>query len=155
MKHYATLEQIHEWLSNAGFTVEFEYEDFDKNPINDESQSVIIYAKKAENITYVPIDEAIEQKIIAWFGDGIAKYDMLPNRDGCYRVAAMCGEQVVGFTAVAPARWKPPLERYGDAFIHSIEVYESAFNRFQYRFANIWIVGAAARECNIYILPVV
>jgi hypothetical protein len=25
----------------------------------------------------------------------------------------MCGEQVIGFTAVAPARWKPPLEQYG------------------------------------------
>ena len=47
IKHYATLEQIHEWLSNAGFTVEFEYEDFDKKPINDESRSVIIYAKKS------------------------------------------------------------------------------------------------------------
>jgi len=113
IKHYATLEQIHGWLSNAGFIVEFEYEDFDKNPINDESKSVIIYAKKADDITYVPIDEAIEQKIIAWFGDGIKKYDMLPNRDGCYRIAAMCGEQVIGFTAVAPARWKPPLEQYG------------------------------------------
>lgn len=46
VKHYATLEQIHGWLSNAGFIVEFEYEDFDKNPINDESKSVIVYAKK-------------------------------------------------------------------------------------------------------------
>ena len=48
LKHYATLDQIYGWLSDAGFTVEFEYEDFDKKPINDESQSVIIYAKKAE-----------------------------------------------------------------------------------------------------------
>jgi RimJ/RimL family protein N-acetyltransferase len=125
IKHYATLEQIHGWLFNAGFIIEHEYEDFDKNPINDESRSVIIYAKKAEEISYVPINEAIEQKVIAWFGDGITKYDMLPNRDGCYRVAAMCGERVVGFTAAAPARWNPPLEQYGDAMIHSIEVDES------------------------------
>ncbi|MCL2816232.1 MAG: class I SAM-dependent methyltransferase [Oscillospiraceae bacterium] len=48
IKHYATLEQIHGWLTNAGFTVEFECEDFDKKPIDDESRSVIIYAKKAE-----------------------------------------------------------------------------------------------------------
>ena len=37
----------------------------------------------------------------------------------------MRGEQVVGFAAVAPARWTPPLEQYNDAFIHSIEVDES------------------------------
>jgi SAM-dependent methyltransferase len=46
IKHYATLEQIHGWLANAGFTVVFEYEDYDKNPISDKSQSAIIYAKK-------------------------------------------------------------------------------------------------------------
>ena len=50
---------------------------------------------------------------------------MLPNGDGCYSVAAMCGEQVVGFSALAPARWTPPLEKYGDVLIHSIEVAES------------------------------
>jgi len=48
IKHYATLDQIHEWLSNAGFTVEFEYENFDKKPIDNESQSVIIYARKGK-----------------------------------------------------------------------------------------------------------
>jgi len=78
-----------------------------------------------QNITYKQIDDEIKEKIIAWFGDAITRYDMLPKRDGCYSVAAMCGEQVVGFTAVAPARWNPPLEQYGDAFIHSIEVDES------------------------------
>jgi len=46
IKHYATLEQIHGWLSNAGFAVEFEYENFDMEPIDDDSCSVIIYARK-------------------------------------------------------------------------------------------------------------
>jgi hypothetical protein len=46
MKHYATLEQLREWLSNAGFTIELECEDFNKNPINDDSREVIIYARK-------------------------------------------------------------------------------------------------------------
>jgi SAM-dependent methyltransferase len=46
MKHYATLEQIHRWLSSVGFIIEFQYEKYDKSPINDESKSVIIYAKK-------------------------------------------------------------------------------------------------------------
>ena len=45
-KHYATLEQIHRWLSAAGFIIEFEYENFDKKPIDDDSREVIIYARK-------------------------------------------------------------------------------------------------------------
>jgi len=77
-----------------------------------------------QNIIYKQIDDEIERKILAWFGDAIIKYDMLPKRDGCYCVAAMCGEQIVGFSAVSPARWTPPLEQYGDAFINSIEVAE-------------------------------
>jgi len=46
VKHYVTLPQLREWLANAGFTIELECEDFDKNPINDDSCQVIIYAKK-------------------------------------------------------------------------------------------------------------
>ena len=46
VKHYATLEQIHGWLSSAGFDIEFEYENFDKKPISDDSCAVIIYARK-------------------------------------------------------------------------------------------------------------
>jgi GNAT superfamily N-acetyltransferase/SAM-dependent methyltransferase len=124
-KHFAPLEQLHCWLREAGLTIEQEYGDSNGNPLTGNSRGVVIYARKADEITYVPIGKAAERKIIAWFGDGITKYDMLPNRDGCYRVAAMRGEQVVGFAAASPARWKPPLEQYGDAFIHSIEVDES------------------------------
>ena len=50
MKHYATLEQIHKWLSDAGFIVELECEDFDMNPINDTSREVIIYAQKKYDV---------------------------------------------------------------------------------------------------------
>ena len=46
IKHYATLEHIHKWLSAAGFIIEFEYENFDKKPIDENSCSVIIYARK-------------------------------------------------------------------------------------------------------------
>ena len=49
-KHYATLDQIHRWLSDAGFIIELECEDFNKNPINNSSRGVIIYARK--NYTY-------------------------------------------------------------------------------------------------------
>ena len=46
VKHYATLEQIRGWLSNAGFVIELECENFDKSPINDDSCEVMIYARK-------------------------------------------------------------------------------------------------------------
>jgi SAM-dependent methyltransferase len=46
MKHYATLEHIHQWLADAGFIIELECEGFDKAPINDDSREVIIYARK-------------------------------------------------------------------------------------------------------------
>jgi len=47
IKHYATLQQLHRWLSDAGFIIEFEFSDFGKNPIGDDSCEVIIYAKKS------------------------------------------------------------------------------------------------------------
>lgn len=46
IKHYATLEHIHKWLSGAGFAVELECKDFNKNPINEDSHELIIYARK-------------------------------------------------------------------------------------------------------------
>jgi len=46
MKHYATLEHIHQWLTDAGFVIELQCEDFDKAPIDDDSRKVIIYARK-------------------------------------------------------------------------------------------------------------
>ena len=45
-KHFATLEQIHSWLADAGFVIELECEDLDRNPITDDSTDVIIYARK-------------------------------------------------------------------------------------------------------------
>ncbi|MHC1694106.1 MAG: class I SAM-dependent methyltransferase [Eubacteriales bacterium] len=46
VKHFASLDQVHGWLSNAGFTVEYEYEGFDRKPVTDDSHGVIIYARK-------------------------------------------------------------------------------------------------------------
>ena len=45
-KHFAPLEQLHGWLRNAGFIIEQEYGDTNKNSVNEESRGVIIYAKK-------------------------------------------------------------------------------------------------------------
>lgn len=44
-KHVASLEQLHGWLHNAGFIIEQEYGDTNKNAVTDESRGVIIYAK--------------------------------------------------------------------------------------------------------------
>jgi SAM-dependent methyltransferase len=46
VKHYATLEHLRGWLSDAGFEIELECEDFERTPVNDESCGVVIYARK-------------------------------------------------------------------------------------------------------------
>jgi SAM-dependent methyltransferase len=46
LKHFATMEQIHKWLSNAGFIVEQEYGDYSRNPISETTYRAIIYARK-------------------------------------------------------------------------------------------------------------
>lgn len=45
-KHIPNLEQIHEWLIMAGFVLEQEYGDYDKNPIGEMTNRAIIYARK-------------------------------------------------------------------------------------------------------------
>lgn len=45
-KHFASLNQIHRWLSSVGFSIEQEYGDYNQNPINENSQRVIIFARK-------------------------------------------------------------------------------------------------------------
>ena len=45
-KHYVSLDQLHDWLQEAGFTIEQEYADYHRNPIDDNSIRVIIYARK-------------------------------------------------------------------------------------------------------------
>jgi SAM-dependent methyltransferase len=46
-KHFAPLERLHEWLQKAGFIIEQQYSDTEKNAVNDESRGVIIYARKS------------------------------------------------------------------------------------------------------------
>jgi len=46
LKHYATLEHLRGWLCDAGFEIELECEDFHKKPINGDSRTLIIYARK-------------------------------------------------------------------------------------------------------------
>ena len=45
-KHFAPLDQLHEWLKKAGFVIEQEYGDCNGNPVTDDSRGVVIYACK-------------------------------------------------------------------------------------------------------------
>lgn len=46
LKHFATLEQIKNWLCSAGFVVEQEYGNYDRDPISESTNRAIIWAKK-------------------------------------------------------------------------------------------------------------
>jgi SAM-dependent methyltransferase len=46
IKHFATLEQIHNWLDSAGFVIEQEYGDYNRNPISEKTNRAIILARK-------------------------------------------------------------------------------------------------------------
>lgn len=46
-KHIPTLEQVHKWLRESGFSVLSEYGDYGKNPINERTTRAIIWAEKA------------------------------------------------------------------------------------------------------------
>ncbi len=46
IKHFATLEQIHQWLEVSDFIVEEEYGDYNRNPIGETTNRAIIWARK-------------------------------------------------------------------------------------------------------------
>ena len=45
-KHFASLEQIHKWLDEAGFVIEQECGDYQGHPISEMTNRVIIWARK-------------------------------------------------------------------------------------------------------------
>lgn len=46
-KYFASLDQIHQWLDEAGFAIEQECGDYQGNPIREATSRAIIWAKKA------------------------------------------------------------------------------------------------------------
>lgn len=46
VKHIPTLAQIHAWLESAGFTLEWEYGGYNRNPIGESAQRAVILARK-------------------------------------------------------------------------------------------------------------
>lgn len=77
------------------------------------------------NIKFVEIDNVIEDKIIEHFGSWVRDYDCIQRGDGCFTVAALHEDKVVGFAAVHPEQLISPLDKYKDAFIEVIEVDEN------------------------------
>ena len=47
-KHIPTLKQVHQWINEAGFIIEMEYGDYDRNPISETTHRAVIYARKME-----------------------------------------------------------------------------------------------------------
>lgn len=45
-KHFATIEQVREWLKRAGFVIENEWGDYSGNPISEKTNRAIIWARK-------------------------------------------------------------------------------------------------------------
>lgn len=45
-KHFASLEQVHDWLNSYGFIIEDEWGDYHRNPISENTNRAIIWAKK-------------------------------------------------------------------------------------------------------------
>ena len=96
------------------------------------------------SFTYIQIDERIEAKIITKWGDWVK--EEFPKGEGCYAVAALMGDEVVGFATLGPRKFIPPLEEYRDAFIQSIEVDE----QFQRRGIGSALVGMLESWAKAY-----
>lgn len=77
------------------------------------------------SISYKEIDTFIEEAIGEQYGDWVREYGCLVRGEGCYLIAAVDIETVVGFAALRPSRWIAPLEQYFDGFIEVIEVAEA------------------------------
>ena len=45
-KHFAPLQLLHDWLTDAGFIIEQEYGDTRRKPVDENSKGVLIYARK-------------------------------------------------------------------------------------------------------------
>lgn len=74
------------------------------------------------NIIYKEIDTALEDAVVAQYGDWVREYECLVRGAGCRLIAAMDGDVVAGFAALHPEQWIAPLENYSDGFIEVIEV---------------------------------
>ncbi|MDF2684903.1 MAG: Methyltransferase type 12, partial [Clostridia bacterium] len=45
-KYFPKYNQVKDWLNKAGFIIEQEYGDYNKNPISETTSRAIVYARK-------------------------------------------------------------------------------------------------------------
>jgi GNAT superfamily N-acetyltransferase len=76
-------------------------------------------------VRYVEINDEIEKKVVEHFGSWVKDYECIQRGEGCFTIAALYEDRVIGCAAVHPSQFIPPLEKYFDAFIELIEVDES------------------------------
>ena len=76
-------------------------------------------------IAYLEIKDDIEEKLFKSYDQNwIKKYNCLPKYQGCYNIAALYNNEVIGCATLGPQRWTSPLNAYCDVFIHWIDVKE-------------------------------
>ena len=121
VKHFAPLDQLHGWLRDAGFIIEQEYSDYNRNPIDENSSRVIIYARKKGQIEYKKIDDSILNKLVDIHGDNGG----IIIRDDTFSLAAMDGDVPIGYICVTPRILQYPLENIREAFIEVLDVDEN------------------------------
>ncbi|WP_055665351.1 GNAT family N-acetyltransferase [Desnuesiella massiliensis] len=79
-------------------------------------------------IIYKEINQEIEKKIIAKYGNWVKEFNCLHYGEGCYSIAALCDNDPIGFISTYPLYYPEPLECYYDAYIDDIEV-DKAYRR--------------------------
>jgi len=77
------------------------------------------------NIIYKEINQEIEKKIIAKYGNWVKEYNCLHYGEGCYSVVALCDDEPIGFISTYPLHYPKPMQSYYDAYIDDIEVDEA------------------------------
>jgi GNAT superfamily N-acetyltransferase len=126
VKHNASLEQLRGWLHDTGFIIGLQCEDYEKNPINNKSCEVKIYARKKpvdqSELKYRKMDNALLNDIESAFGEGYKKHITL--NDEVFSLVALDENIPVGFINVTPRAMAYPLEHIKDAYIEIYEVHE-------------------------------
>lgn len=126
VKHTVMLEQLRDWLYDAGFIIGLQCEDYEKNPIKDNSCEVKIYARKKPeeptNLEYKEINTSMLYDIACAFDEGSAKHIVL--HENAFALAALDENIPVGFISVTPREMDYPLEHIKDAYIEIYEVHD-------------------------------
>ena len=156
VKHAVMLDQLRDWLYDAGFIIGLQCEDYEKNPINDNSCEVKIYARKKPekpiNIEYREIDSSVLYDIACAFDNGSAKHIVL--HENAFALAALDENIPVGFISVTPRAMGYPLEHIKDAYIEIYEVHDfyqrQGIGRYMVQCAEDWAREKGVRQIRTH-----